>query len=318
MKLSRELKTAIIVLGGILLFILGFTYLKSSSLFSNGRTYYAVYDNVGGLATGTPITINGYQVGTISDIRFIDGEGNLVVTLNVNNEFKFSKNSQAEIYDTGIIGGKSIRIVPIFDNSGLAQSGDTLVPAVKPGLTDLVTQKLTPLQEKLENMIVSADSVVGGVDKILDKETQSNLRELIDNLNQTVLNFKGASKDLNTLLADNKEKLDGTFENLNRMSSNFASISDSLSQANLGATMKDLESAIGKFNIVMAEMENGNGSIGKLLKDEQLYANLSQASGQLELLLEDMRLNPKRYVHFSLFGKKAKPYESPENEQTND
>ncbi|UNY98412.1 MlaD family protein [Zhouia spongiae] len=317
MKLSRELKTAIIVLGGILLFILGFAYLKSSSLFSNGRKYFAVYDNVGGLAVGTPISINGYQVGTIKDIRFIDGQGNLLVTLMVDSEFQFSKTSKAEIFDTGIIGGKSIRIVPGFDSSEIARSGDTLISAVKPGLTELVTQKLTPLQEKIENMIVSTDSVLVGMDKVLDAEARENLRATIGNLNSTVANFKSASKSLDGLLSDNKDKLNSTIGNVDKVSKNLARISDTLAQANLGNTISELEQTIGKFNSMMAQMQQGEGSLGKLMKDETLYSNLSEASGQLELLLEDMRLNPKRYVHFSLFGKKQKAYEAPVEEPNN-
>lgn len=317
MKLSRELKTAIIVLGGILLFILGFAYLKSSSLFSNGRKYFAVYDNVGGLAVGTPISINGYQVGTIKDIRFIDGQGNLLVTLMVDSEFQFSKTSKAEIFDTGIIGGKSIRIVPGFDSSEIARSGDTLISAVKPGLTELVTQKLTPLQEKIENMIVSTDSVLVGMDKVLDAEARENLRATIGNLNSTVANFKSASKSLDGLLSDNKDKLNSTIGNVDKVSKNLARISDTLAQANLGNTISELEQTIGKFNSMMTQMQQGEGSLGKLMKDETLYSNLSEASGQLELLLEDMRLNPKRYVHFSLFGKKQKAYEAPVEEPNN-
>ncbi|SFT13991.1 phospholipid/cholesterol/gamma-HCH transport system substrate-binding protein [Zhouia amylolytica] len=315
MKLTRELKTAIIVLGGILLFILGFTYLKSSSLFSNGRKYFAVYDNVGGIAIGTPILINGYQVGTIKDIRFIDGEGNLLVTLIVDSEFQFSKNSTAEIYDTGIIGGKSIRIIPEFDNSEMAKSGDTLISAIKPGLTELVTQKLTPLQEKIERMIVSTDSVLVGMDQVMDEESRENLRETIGNLNHTVANFKSASYSLDNLLTNNKEKLNNTIGNVNKVSNNLAQLSDTLAQANLGSTINELEQTITKFNSMMTQMQEGEGSLGKLMKDEALYKNISEASGQLGLLLEDMRLNPKRYVHFSLFGKKQKPYEGPIEEQ---
>lgn len=316
MKISRELKTAIIVLGGILLFVLGFTYLKSSSLFENGRTYYAIYKNVGGLTTGTPITINGHPVGKIKNIRFFDNRGNLLVTLTVDSEFKFSENSQAEIYDTGIIGGKSIQILPAFDDAPFAKTGDTLPSSVKPGLTELVTQKLTPLQEKIEGVMVSADSVLTGVSMVLDDDSRRNLKMSIENLNATVANFKNSSKALNGLLEDNKEKLDQSIGNVSNITENLSKLSDTLANANLGKTMESLQSTIASFDKILSEIEQGNGSMGKLLKDKELYNNLSDASGQLELLLQDMRLNPKRYVHFSLFGKKPKPYE-PAEENTN-
>lgn len=314
MKLSRELKTSIIVLGGILLFILGFTYLKSSSLFENGRTYYALYSNVSGLTVGTPVTINGFQVGKVKEIRFHDNVGTLLVTLTVDSNFKFSSSSKAEIYDTGIIGGKSIRIVPDFSSTEMSKSGDTLTAAVQVGLTELVTQKLTPLQEKIELVMISADSVLTGIHQVLDTKTRANLRAGIANLNETVSNFKQSSASLNTLLNENKQKLDETLGNVNNVTANLSKISDTLAQANLSKTMKSLESSIAGFDLVLKEIEQGNGSMGKLLKDEKLYNNLSDASNQLELLLQDMRLNPKRYVHFSLFGKKPKQYETPAEE----
>lgn len=117
MKLSRELKTGIIVIGGILLFLMGFSYLKSSPLFDNSKTLYAVYPNVGGLQTGTVVSVNGYGVGKVTGIRFLDTQGNLMVTFSVDSDFTFSKNSTVELYDTGIIGGKGLQINPVFDRN---------------------------------------------------------------------------------------------------------------------------------------------------------------------------------------------------------
>src|SRR5690606_13946106 len=124
--LSRELKTGIIVVGGIVLFILGFTFLKATNLFSSSRTFYAVYEKVNGLTPGTSVSINGLKVGSIQDIRFIDTQGHLLVSFTIDNDFQFSKNSTAEIYDTGIIAGKGLRVVPIYDQAALSKDGDTL------------------------------------------------------------------------------------------------------------------------------------------------------------------------------------------------
>lgn len=312
MKLSRELKTAVIVLGGILLFILGFSYLKSASIFNKSRTFYAVYKHVGGLSSGTPVTINGFKVGTIQQIKFKDNKGHLVVTFTVDNDFEFSKNSIAELYDTGIIGGKSIQIIPVFDESALAQSGDTLPSSIKPGLTELVTQQLTPLQEKIQGAITSADSVLLGVNKVLDKKTRTSLQEAITGFNDVVVNFKQASSTLNKLLVENQQNIDSSLTNINTLTANFADMSKKLSEAELDKTVLKLQETVANLNAVLAQVEKGEGTMGKLLKDEKMYNNLSEASKQLELLLEDMRLNPKRYVHFSLFGKKPKPYQAPE------
>lgn len=315
MKVSRELKTGAIVIGGILLFILGFNYLKSNSLFDDSRTYYAIYNNVGGLAPATAVTINGLQVGKITSIKFFNEKGKLIVTFNVDSEFEFSKSSIAEIYDTGIIGGKSIQILPNFDVSEMAESGDTLTSSIKPGLTDLVTQQIAPLRQKIESMMVNADSVLVGFKDVLDDDARENLRNAIEDLNITVAGFKNSSIILNSILADNKGKLDKSVDNLNNMTEKFSEVGNQLSEADLGKAAKDLQTTMAKLDKVMASIDNGEGSVGKLLKDEKLYNNLSEASSELELLLEDLRVNPKRYVHFSLFGKKQKVYDESVEEE---
>ena len=314
MKISREIKTAIIVLGGILLFILGYTYLKSNPIFRSYRTYYAVYDHVGGLAPATPITINGFPVGKVLQIRFLDEQGKLLVTFSMESDFQFSKNSKAELYDTGIIGGKSIQIIPVFDDSRLSVSGDTLPSSIRPGLTELVTQKLTPLQEMMENMVVSADSVLVGVTGILDEKTRQHIKRSISNLNTTIANFKRTSGTLNELMSNNKEKIDSAFENVGNITKNLSNVSDQLAGADYKKTVENLQAVADNFNKILSKIEAGEGTIGKLLKDEKMYKNLTDGSKQLELLLEDMRLNPKRYVHFSLFGKRAKSYKPPVEE----
>lgn len=318
MKLTKELKTGIIVIGGIVLFILGFTFLKGNKLFNSSRTYYAVYENVNGLSSGTSVSINGLQIGNINDITFIDSKGNLVITFTVDSEFQFTKNSVAEIYDTGIIGGKSLRVVPVYDNSPISKDGDTLKSNVQPGLTDLVTQKLGPLQKSLDGVLKNADSVMVGVDDILDEETRANIKSSIKNLDQVIANFSQASGTLNTLLANNKDKLDRSISNIDNLSANLSKVSDTLANSDIGGAVGDLKSSMAKLDNIMTKIESGNGSVGKLLNDEELYTNLTDASMELELLLEDLRLNPKRYVHFSLFGKKAKPYEAPEEETNNE
>lgn len=314
MKLSREIKTGIIVIGGILLFILGFSYLKSSPLFENGKTLYAVYKDVGGLQVGTPITINGFVVGNVTDVKFKDQGGNLAVTLFVKSDFSFSNNSPAELYDTGIIGGKGIQIKPVFDGSPMAKSGDTLPSSTQLGLTQLVQKQLTPLQRKLENAFTDADSLLVSVNEVLDDRAKKDLKETLSGLNTTVASFQRSAEVLNRILNTNEDKLKGSLENFEKLTDNFAKLSDSLNNAGLGRTLASLESTISNLNNLMARIEKGDGTLGKLMKDEELYVNLNNASRELDLLLQDFRLNPKRYVNVSVFGKKQKEYELPEDD----
>lgn len=314
MKLSREIKTGIIVIGGILLFILGFSYLKSTPLFDDSKTFYAVYQNVGGLQSGTQVSINGFSVGKVNDIQFKDATGYLVVTFSVSSSFEFSKNSKAELYDTGIIGGKGIQIKPEFDGGPIAQSGDTLQTNTRLGLTELVQQKLAPLQIKVEGAVSNADSLIMNFNDVLDDETRRSLRESIQGLTSVVNSFQKSSATLNELLDANKMHIDSSLSNINTLTSNFAKFSDSIAATNLNATIKNLESTIKNLDALLGKMEKGEGTLGKLMKNEELYDNLTAASKELDLLLQDFRLNPKRYVNVSVFGKKQIEYSLPQND----
>lgn len=249
MKFSRELKTGIIVIGGLLLFILGFSFLKSTPIFDNSKVFYAVYSHVGGLQPGTQVSINGFSVGSVSSIEFKGQSGQLLVTFTVDSDFEFSRNSTAELYDTGIIGGKGIQIKPVFDGAPVAQSGDTLMTDTKPGLTELVQQKLTPLQLKVEGAVSNADSLLMNFNDVLDEATKQHLRQSIRSLNSVVANFEESSATLNQLLEKNKDQLDSSITNINTLTGNFARISDSLAQADLATTVKNLDETVTGLNL---------------------------------------------------------------------
>lgn len=311
MKVSREVKTGILAIGAILLFVFGYSFLKGTNLFQDSRVFFVKYENVEGLATSAPVTINGLNVGKVNDIRFADGNGGLVVKFTVDNAFVFSKSSKVRIYSDGLIGGKSLGIFLEYDPENIAKSGDTLSGAIDGGMLDAVTKALGPLENRLTSTLISVDSMLLSVNDILDKDTRLHLKQAIQNLNGTMSSLNGASKKLNTLLANNAGKMDRTFTNLDEMSLNFSKFSDSLAQIQTGKLVADLQDVIGRFDAIVTGLDNGEGSVGKLLKDEKLYENLEGASKELEKLLEDVRLNPKRYVHVSVFGKKQKEYAAP-------
>jgi phospholipid/cholesterol/gamma-HCH transport system substrate-binding protein len=314
LKITREIKTAILVIASILLFIWGYSFLKGRDLLSNYKTFYVQYDNVEGLVNSAPVTINGLIVGKVSSIKFLNKAGKIQVELQIKNDFPFSRSSVAAIYEPGLIGGKQVMIIPNFEDQTPAETGTTLMGDVKPGLTSLVADRLTPLQEKVEKMVVSADVLLKNINTILDAKTKANLKSSIANLNETLAEFKVASKNVNEMLADNKGKISSTMTNIDKASANFAKVSDSLSKANIGKTVKSLEKTLASVDKMMAEIQSGKGTLGKLVKDDAMYNNLAKSSKELELLLQDLRLNPTRYVNVSLFGKKNKPYVAPVND----
>ncbi|NNK83340.1 MAG: MCE family protein [Flavobacteriaceae bacterium] len=315
MKISREIKTAILVLAGLILMVYTFNYLKGQNLLDSSRKVYAIYNNVEGLATSSPVTINGHTIGKVQEIEFTeDGSAKLKVLLLIENDYEFSKNSKAELYETGLIGGKAIAIIPAFDGAPNVESGDILEGSVKEGLSELVNRRLTPLQEKIETMMVSADSLLTNLNSVFDSKTKANLQTAIAELNGTLTSFKSTSNALNSLIKNNQNNLDSTLTNFKDLSNNLATITDSISQSDLSGTINELQSTLDGVNTLLVNIESGEGSIGKLVKDDKLYNNLEGASKQLEQLLQDFKLNPKRYVHFSIFGKKGKIYDAEGNE----
>jgi len=314
LKITREIKTAILVIASILLFIWGYSFLKGRDLLTNYKTFYVQYDNVEGLVKSAPVTINGLTVGKVSDIKFLDNSGKIQVELQIKSDFPFSKSSIASIYEPGLIGGKQVMIIPNFEDKILAESGMTLKGGNKPGLTALVAERLTPLQEKVEKMVVSADDLLKNVNSILDAKTKEHLKSGIVNLDSTLVAFRAASKNVNEMLAENKGKINNTMTNFDKASGNFAKITDSIAKVNISETVKKLEKTLASVDKIMVDVQSGKGTLGKLAKDETLYTNFAKTSKELELLLQDLRLNPTRYVNVSLFGKKNKPYKAPVND----
>jgi len=313
LKLSREIKTAFLVIVGVLLFIFGFSFLKGKSLFKKDKIIYTVYEEVEGLVEGAKVTINGLVIGKIMKIDFLPNTTRILITMSVRSELDFSPQSEAILYEAGLIGGKAIQIDPVFDSKIKVKSGDTLVSALKPGLTELINKQIEPLQLKIENMLTSADSLFIGVGNILNNDSQENLKSILKNLSLSTSKINDASISLVDILKKNQSNINITFENFAETSDNLKTITDSISQANLAVAINKFMNTIESLDGIVATIESGNGTMGKLVKDETLYQNLSQASKELEDLLSDLKSHPKRYVHFSLFGKKGKEEKSKEN-----
>ncbi|WP_309609976.1 MlaD family protein [Flavobacterium sp.] len=311
MKITREIKTAILVIASILLFIWGYSFLKGQNLFNSHKKLYVEYDNVEGLATSAAVTVNGKIVGKVNLIS-LNSNGKLLIEIQINDDdFPISKTSIAQIYEPGFIGGKQIAIIPDYKNKNLAISGDKLASDVKMGLMSSVGEKLVPTQQKIDKLVVDADGLVNNFNGVLDAQTKQNLKNSIEQLNQTLTEINKATQKVNTLLASNQQKINNSLANVERASGNFAKISDDLEKAKLSQTVKSLEATLDNVNKIMANLESGKGSMGKLLKDDAMYNNLTKTSKELELLLQDVRLHPTRYVNVSLFGKKEKPYIEP-------
>lgn len=298
----------------IALFIWGFSYIKGENLFEKPRYFYAEYDNVQGLLTSGGVTINGLKVGKIDDITFHPHKtGKLVVRFTLENDFQFSKSSTASIYSPDFISGKSIKILPKFDGA-TAVSGDTLIANIEIDILGSIGSQLVPLEAKISSFVANADSLLKNFNEVFDQEGKNNIKQSLSKLNTTLSTFNNVGKSMNNLLADGG-KFDSILQNAQLASHNLANLTDSLNNANLAGTIEKLEQTLNSFHNVLKDVESGKGSIGKLMKDDGLYNNLEGATKEMEELIREMKLNPKRFVHFSLFGKKPKPYNSELDEE---
>jgi phospholipid/cholesterol/gamma-HCH transport system substrate-binding protein len=310
--MSRELKTGFVAVLIITLFVWGFNFLKGENIFSkNQRHYFVEYDNIQGLKVSSSVTINGLQVGNVVEIKFNpdqEKKGKLIVEILLEDEFEFSINSIAKIYSASLMGGQSLAIIPSYEG-GLALSGDYLKGEVESDIFSSVGEKLNPLQAKLENVIVSADSLFLGLNQTLDIKARKSLNRSILGLEHTLSDIGKTLGSINQLLDSSKVGIKNTFDNTRIITENLMKLSDTLVNANIGLTIKKAQQSLDYVNKLMLGLENGEGSLGKLFKDDAMYVNLTNMSKELEDLIRDVKLNPKRFIHFSLFGKKAVPYD---------
>ena len=309
MNLSREVKTAILILGCIVIFIFGFSYLKGSSLLKQEKTVHALYQDVEGLVVGANVTISGMNVGKVKQIDFDESYKKIKVTFSLREDLSFSDQSVAQLYEAGLIGGKAIAILPQYEEGNVIQSGVVLPSEIKPGLTELVNQQIAPLQDKIEGLLTSADSLFAGVSNVMNYDTQNNLKATLENFAKTIENINTLTSRVNRIVDANETELNNTLSNISELSGNLNQLTDSLSQAPLNTTLKNFEVTSAQLKKIIDRLESGAGSAGKLLYEDELYDNLLKSTKALELLLSDLQAHPKRYVHFSIFGKKEESNE---------
>ena len=311
MKITKEVKAALVVLTAIVLLIFGYNFLKGNNLLSDDRIFYANYESVDGLNMASIVTVNGLKVGKVLDIDFADEKGNLQVKFVVDNDFAFGKNSVAKIYSAGFIGGKNLAIVPELKPNSFAESGQTLKSSIDIGVMDVVSNRLDPIQQKLNSVLQKTDLMLASLNDILTEENTKNISSSLSSLSASLNSLKYTSGSLQSLIAKNEVNLSETMSNFNQASNNAKILTSKLSQAPIDQTMNELNKTVKSFSAIADKLNSNRGTVGKLLNDDEVYDNLDRATRQLDLLLQDMKLNPKRYVHFSVFEKKDKGYEQP-------
>jgi phospholipid/cholesterol/gamma-HCH transport system substrate-binding protein len=310
-KISNEVKVGATVLVTLIVFIWLYNFLKGKDFFQNVAYYYTVYDRVGGLSESNPVEINGYKVGVVQSIEFLDEtSGKLLVTFSVGRDFKLPKNTVAEILPISPLGGMKVQFV-YGNGTGFYEEGDTIAGRVAPTLFDMIGNEIRPLKDKVAGLVVRLDSITASLDDLMDPDFKDDVRGTMHNLNNSTESFekiisseenvvKATLENINKfsiMLAENSDEVDNTLANLNR-------ISDTLVATDIYGMINNLKSSLEKTTTTLDNLNNGKGTAGQLMTNDTLYTNLSNSLENLNRLLIDMKVNPKRYVHFSFFGKK--------------
>ncbi|MEI8005307.1 MAG: MlaD family protein [Bacteroidota bacterium] len=314
-KYKRELRIGIVFILATVVLIWGLMYLKGLELFSSSRIFYAVYDNVDGLQVSNPVTLNGLQIGQVNVLSFDKSHnGKIICELYIKNDYPLTKNSIARIRSSSLLGSKEVAII-LGKSTEKIKNGDTLKTEIEASLGSEVNKQLLPLKVKAENLISSIDSVVTIVQLVLNRNTRENLVQAIDHVKDALANISHATFSLDTLVSTQKKNIAGIIINVESISrnlkqnnekitniiSNLSDLSDSLAKARIPATIMQVNTAVRSLNTTLEKINNGEGSLGLLVNDQKLYIDLENAARNLNLLIEDLKANPKKYLKISVF-----------------
>ncbi len=319
MTVSNETKVGALTAVAITLLILSFNFLKGKTLLKTGNYLYAKYTDTKGVKISNPVYVNGFQVGAVADIENADPTlKSLIVAIKLTDAYDIPANSVAVINENPL-GTPSIEI-KLGNSQSFLQQGDTLQTAESKGLLSGVMDKIGPVTQQLEKTIETLDVVLKNINSVFDPQTKNNLQAVIANVNKTTESLVISSASLQQMLnqqtgavaqsmnnvnkftknlSDNNEKVAQTLTNVTKTSENFA-------KADLAGSVDQLKAAIGNLNKLVEKANSTDGSLGKLINDKTLYNNLNNTIKSANILVDDLRVHPKRYVNISVFGKKDK------------
>ena len=316
MKNTKEIKAGLITILAIVGFVILCQFRKGKSLFTTDNIFYAKFDNVEGLAASNPVSINGLKVGQVDQIIPItepDGKIHFVVKVTIDDNFEFSKKSTLEIFEPGLMSGKEMRVNLAY-GSPMAKDGDTLKGAFTLSMMNNISSQVGPVKDQLQVVLKRVDSLMVNANAMTDAQNQQAIRALLSSLNRTVTSFESTSQQTNALLANNDPRIQKMLDNANLATvsarttiDKYGRVADEVDVQKLNNTIDKLSLTADKLNGIISGIQNGEGSLGKLAKDEQLYQNLNESSANLNNLILDLKTNPKRYLNFSVFGKNSTP-----------
>ena len=310
-KLSREVKIGIFGVAMIILLYLGINFIKSKNIFSRDSTFYAVYEQADGLEVSSPVIVKGFRIGTVEKISFDIATTNVIVKMSVKHQYPIPADSRAKITSTSIMGGKVIEIM-LGNNPTDMRSKDTIRTIYEPGILQMAGDEYGKLKDMASTLVEQLSRALTNINMVLSDENVGNISATLANLNSISTNIDGlvaserpniaaAIRDFGLIasaLKDATPKLGNTFDK-------FSILADSL-EVQVPEVVRNFNNSISRLNTTLAKIEEGDGTLGKLVADDELYCNLTYAAEDLSLLLQDIKAAPERYIHISVFGKKSK------------
>ncbi len=326
--MRKETKIAIVVILALVLAYAGINFLKGVHVFKKPTTFYGLYERINGLNPSNPVVLNGYKVGQVKSIEMNkSGRNMLIVSFTIYEDIDLPKDTKAVLRSSDLLGSMQIQLIP-GRSQLLAQSGDTLRTDIEGDLVDEVNAQLRPIKIKAESLISSVDSVIRVVEAILNTQSQASIVESFSGINNAIASLERTAFQIDTIVREERDRIQAIVRNvqnlsrtmsdnsekLERIMTNFADISDTLAQINFAETMANATGAINEVQEIVAKINSGEGSLGALINDKTLYTRLESAADNMDLLVEDIRVNPNRYIHFSVFGRKNKNVELTQKE----
>ena len=310
MKIANETKVGILAAFSIAMLIIGYNFLKGNAIFSRETVLYARYSHVDGLGVSKPVLINGYQIGRVDKLT-LQSDGTIIATLKIKGKYEIPKNSVAKLESIDLLGGKAI-VMALGTGNVFAKDGDTLNANVAKGLLETVQ----PVQKKAELIIAKMDSILTSVNSILNPNFQKNVDKSFNSIASTLASLEATSKKVDNLVGSegtrissilaNVEAISANLKNnndkINGILNNISSITDQVAAANFKQTIDNANKSMADLQAIVGKINEGKGTLGLLINDTKMYDNLNSASQNLDKLIIDLKENPKRYVHFSVFG----------------
>ncbi len=318
MKINNETKIGLLAIVAVGLLVIGFNFLKGNGLFKKNKTVYAVYQDVQGLAKSNPVVINGLQVGRIANLDGGKDMRKIVVTVSLSKDVNIPTNSLAVI-NPNLLGSPTLEI-QLGDANTYLKNEDTLLTTLSTGAFDEALKLINPVLYEVRNAVKSLDSVLTTITGVFDTRTKNNIQGILGNVNLATASFVSTSESLQKMMDAQDGALAQSLNNVNSFTANLSSnnqkldsilenskiFSQKLSEIDLAKTLDTLNVAINNFKEGAEKINSKDGSLGLLLNDKTLYNNLESTSNKINILLDDIRVHPKRYVNFSVFGKKDK------------